>query len=416
VALPLHRIRYIAFHSAKIYSMFSARFILGLFSFLLFSCAPASSQVKTAAVKLQTRLITDGLTHPTAFAEPADGSGRLFVCEQEGRICIIKDGNLQPAPFLDISSEVIKRDGYDERGLLGLAFHPDFKKNGKFYVYCSMPANGSDANHRSVVREYTVAAGANTVDKKTARTVIQYDEPQANHNGGDLKFGPDGFLYISVGDGGGANDRHGERGNGQNLNTVLGKILRIGINQKPYGLPKDNPFVGKAGARPEIYAYGLRNPWRISFDRGTGRLFAGDVGQDAYEEVDIIKKGGNYGWRVREALHPKNTSDPDPKNWINPIAEYPHPEGISVTGGFVYRGKSIPALQGKYVFADWMGPVWALTDGKGEQWDREKLSISQAAGYWQVYSFGEDQSGELYILAVLIDSGKGAVFKIVPEG
>lgn len=395
--------------------MLSTRFVFYLLLVSLLSYAPVYSQVKTSAIALQTQLITDGLSHPTAFAEPADGSGRLFVCEQEGRIRIIKAGALLPVPFLDVSGEVIKRDGYDERGLLGLAFHPRFAKNGKFYVYCSMPSKGSRANHRSVVREYTVKAGANTVDKSTARTVIEYLEPEANHNGGDLKFGPDGFLYIAAGDGGGANDRHGGHGNGQNLNTLLGKILRIGINQKPYGIPKDNPFMGREGVRPEIYAYGLRNPWRMSFDRKTGQLFAGDVGQDAYEEVNIIKNGGNYGWRVREGLHPKNTSDPDPKSWINPIAEYPHPEGISVTGGFVYRGKKIPALQGKYVFADWMGPVWTLTDTNREQWDREKLSISQAAGYWQVYSFGEDQSGELYILAVLIDSGKGAVFKIVPK-
>jgi len=394
--------------------MFSVRFMFCLLLLALFSCSPVSSQVKMSDISLKTQLITDGLSHPTAFADPADHSGRLFVCEQEGRIRIIKGGTLLPTPFLDITNEVVKREGYDERGLLGLAFHPDFAKNGKFYVYCSMPASGTGVDHKSVVREYTIKPSANTVDKNSARTVIEYNEPESNHNGGDLKFGPDGFLYITAGDGGGANDRHGEYGNGQNLSTVLGKILRIDVNQKPYGIPKDNPFVGKEGARPEIYAYGLRNPWRMSFDRTTGQLFAGDVGQNKYEEVDIIKRGGNYGWRVREGLHPFNTGDPDPKDWINPITEYPHPEGISVTGGFVYRGKAIPALQGKYVFADWMGPVWTLTDTKGEQWDREKLSISHDAGYWQVYSFGEDQAGELYILAVLLDNNKGALFKLVP--
>ncbi len=392
--------------------MIYLRFLFSLLAFGIFGCRQGNSQAQPAAVSVQTQLITDGLSHPTAFAAPADGSGRLFICEQEGRIRVVQNGQLLAQPYLDISGEVLKHDGYDERGLLGLAFHPQFKQNGKFYLYCSLPASG--ANNRSAVREYTVDPAKNTATQNKMRTVIEYAQPEANHNGGDLKFGADGFLYIAAGDGGGANDRHGEIGNGQNLNTLLGKILRIDVNAAPYVIPKDNPFVGKSGARPEIFAYGLRNPWRFSFDRGTGRLFAGDVGQNDYEEVDIITAGGNYGWRVREGLHAKNTSDPKPENLIDPIVEYPHPEGISVTGGFVYRGQALPALKGQYIFADWMGPVWALTDTGGKQWRRESLSISRPAGYWQVYSFGEDQAGELYILAVLLDSDKGALFKIVP--
>lgn len=383
--------------------------------FILAIATAACSQQKTSPVQLTTQLITDQLSHPTAFAAPADNSGRLFICEQEGRIKIIQNGKLLPTLFLDISKEIIKKEGYDERGLLGLAFHPDFAKNGKFYVYCSMPARqGSNgADHQSVVREYTVTAqNPNVADKSTVKNIIAYDEPEGNHNGGDLKFGPDGFLYITAGDGGGANDRHGEHGNGQNLGTMLGKILRIDVNQTPYAVPKDNPFINTKGAMPEIYAYGLRNSWRISFDRGTGKLFAGDVGQDAYEEVDIVTKGGNYGWRVWEGLHSKNPNDPPAKDPIKPIAEYPHSEGISITGGFVYRGKALPPLYGKYIFADWSGPVWSLTN-TGNQWTRERLSISHSAGYWQVYSFGEDQQGELYILGVMLDNSKGALFKIV---
>ena len=209
------------------------------------------------------------------------------------------------------------------------------------------------------------------------RVVLKVDDPQGNHNGGDLKFGPDGYLYISMGDGGGQKDQHGTIGNAQDLTSLMGKILRIDVNQQPYGIPKDNPFVDKKDEqgqpiRPEIYAYGFRNPWRISFDKKDGRLFTGDVGQDKFEEVDIVKKGGNYGWRVREGLHEFNENDPDPKNWVDPIIDYPHPEGLSVTGGFVYRGKAIPALVGKYVFADWIGPIWQLEDTGGKTWTREK--------------------------------------------
>ncbi|HEX8608588.1 MAG TPA: PQQ-dependent sugar dehydrogenase, partial [Pedobacter sp.] len=368
-------------------------------------------------VKLKVQLITDNLTSLTSFAEPKDQSGRLFVCEQEGRIRIIKKGALLPTPFLNIKADVLKREGSDERGLLGLAFHPNYAKNHKYYIYYSSRiAKTPGVDHHSIVKEFTASTqNPNVTDMKSGKVVLEFDEPEANHNGGDIKFGPDGFLYIAVGDGGGGDDRHGEIGNGQNLNTLLGKILRIDVNTAPYVVPKDNPFVGQQNAKPEIYAYGLRNPWRISFDKANGRLFTGDVGQNAWEEVDIITKGGNYGWRVREGLHEnaRYNGDPAPKTPIGPITDYAHKEGISITGGFVYRGKQIPALVGKYVFADWMGPLWTLTDTKKAQWTREKLSISKDAGYWQITSFGEDQAGELYLMTAMLESGKGAVYKIV---
>ena len=384
-------------------------------SFLSIGIA-ACAQAPKSTAKVAVKLITEQLTNPTAFAEPADKSGRLFVVEQAGQIRILKKGILLKTPFLDIKDEVLKNDGYEERGLLGLAFHPNYAKNGKFYVYRSVRVPKTQGvNHKSEVREYTVSKqNADIADKTSSKLVLEFNQPDGNHNGGDLKFGPDGFLYISVGDGGGQNDKHGQHGNAQNLSNLLGKILRIDVSQLPYKVPADNPFVGKENASPEIFAYGFRNPWRISFDRVSGKLFAGDVGQDSWEEVDLVTKGGNYGWRVREGLHEKHPNDPDPKNWINPIAEYPHPEGISVTGGYVYRGKQIPSLAGKYVFADWMGPVFSLTDVKKDLWNRETLSISHNAGYWQVTGFGEDRAGELYILAVIIETGKGSLYKIVP--
>ena len=373
---------------------------------------------KLAAQDVKLQLITDQLSHPTAFAVTKKSPTLLFVAEQEGRIRVIENGKLVAAPFLDISKEVLKKEGYDERGLLGLAFHPDYATNGKFYVYCSVPVENPVKNvrdHQSEVREYVVSKSSpKLADATQMRKVLVFDEPESNHNGGDLKFGADGFLYISAGDGGGANDKHGTIGNAQNSTNLLGKILRIDVNKTPYAIPADNPFIKTPDAKPEIYAYGLRNPWRFSFDSKTNQLFAGDVGQNKYEEVDIITKGGNYGWRPVEGLHDFKADDPKPVNPIAPITEYPHSEGISITGGFVYRGKAIPSLTGKYIFGDMMGSIWNLTPGADNKWTRNTMSISKEAGQWHVYSFGQDLSGEIYVLSVLLDSSKGALFKLVP--
>ena len=388
--------------------------LLSIFSTLL--AVVFSGQLQAQDIKL--KLISDQLSHPTAFAVTKKSPTLLFVAEQEGRIRVIENGKLVATPFLDISKEVLKKDGYDERGLLGLAFHPDYAANGKFYVYCSIRAENPVRNvldHQSEIREYTVSkTNPKLADASQMRKVLVFDQPQSNHNGGDLKFGADGFLYISAGDGGGANDQHGTYGNAQNLSNLLGKILRIDVNKTPYAIPVSNPFVKTENARPEIYAYGLRNPWRFSFDRKTNQLFAGDVGQNKFEEVDIITSGGNYGWRPVEGLHDFKPDDPKPVNPISPITEYPHSEGISITGGFVYRGNAIPSLAGKYVFGDMMGTVWNLAPGDDNKWTRNKMSLSRDAGYWHIYSFGEDLAGEIYMLTVLLDGGKGALYKLVP--
>ncbi|MEJ2880633.1 PQQ-dependent sugar dehydrogenase [Pedobacter sp. GR22-6] len=380
---------------------------------ILLTCLLGSSAF---AQNVKLKLISDQLSHPTAMAVTPKSPSLLFVCEQEGRIRIIENGKLLPGPFLDISKEIIKREGYEERGLLGLTFHPNYASNGKFYVFCSSPSSGvKGRDHISEIREYTVSKGnPKLADATSKKLIISVDEPQSNHNGGDLKFGPDGFLYIALGDGGGQNDQHGQYGNAQDLSNLLGKIIRIDVNKTPYAIPADNPFVNSPGAKPEIYAYGFRNPWRFSFDSKTKALFTGDVGQDKYEEVDIVTKGGNYGWRAIEGLHVHRPSDPQPKDPIAPITEYPHTEGISITGGYVYRGKAVPKLAGKYVFADFMGPVWSLTKSADNKWTRSKMSISKDAGEWHVYSFGEDLKGELYLLTVLLESDKGALYQIVP--
>ena len=313
----------------------------------------------------------------------------------------------------------------NEEGLLGLAFHPKFPGNGKFYIYYSQ-----QSPRRSVVSEFQISkSDPNRADFASERILLTIPQPYANHNGGCMVFGPDGFLYISLGDGGAANDPHE---NGQNLKTLLGKILRVDVDSRsaglPYGIPRDNPFVGRtAGEREEIWAYGLRNVWRFSFDRTTGALWAGDVGQNKFEEVDVIVRGGNYGWNWREAFHPFKTNGAPPVDakFISPVIEYPHlalydtntthSPGLSITGGYVYRGRKLAALQGAYVYADFAaGTIWALRrDDQGrvtESWPlyrTPKGSLTKS-----VASFGEDQAGELYLL-VFEGTTNGRIYELV---
>ncbi len=405
--------------------------------------------------------VAEGFTSPLNLVPLADGSGRLLIADQIGTIHVLnKDGTLSDRLFLDLRDRMVKLpEGFDERGLLGLALHPTFRENRKLYIYYSAPLrkDGPDGwNHTTHVSEFQVKdSDFAQADPASERVLLQFDEPQMNHNCGRLVFGPDGYLYIGVGDGGGANDNefgHAPQGNGQDLATLLGKILRIDINKgNPYAIPADNPFAdGKLG-RPEIYACGFRNPWGISFDRGgKHELFAADVGQDSFEEVNIVVKGGNFGWRTREGFHwfdPKTptkapesgpTAGPDGKPFVDPILEYknfkafpkdPGSKGTSVTGGYVYRGKAFPQLQGKYVFADW-SQTWALPravlfaasppGGDGKKWSLETLQLAgQTKPYLDVYivALGEDDQGELYVLTSLRNSlmGKfGKVQKLVP--
>jgi glucose/arabinose dehydrogenase len=348
-----------------------------------------------------------GLALPIGMEAPNDGSGRLFVLQQGGQIRIIQNGALVATPFLDVSSKTGFESGGEE-GLLGLAFHPSFSTNRRFFVYYTRRMSGQ---LQSVFTEYAVpAANPNLADAASERILLLVDQPFDNHNGGQLAFGPDGFLYIGLGDGGSGGD---PQGNGQNRQTMLGKILRIDVNPpfapgKQYAIPADNPFTQPIGF-PEIWAYGLRNPWRFSFDRGTNTLVAGDVGQDSFEEVDIITKGGNFGWNTMEGAHcyPPGSAC-SMAGLILPIMEYAHNAagGEAIIGGFVYRGSAIPGLVGDYVFGDLSsGHVWAGVQDMSGNWSQTLVLTHNLT----VSSFGQDTAGELYLL----DYGNGAVLRVV---
>jgi glucose/arabinose dehydrogenase len=386
--------------------------------------------------KVQLRPVFPALTgfeHPVWMSEAPDGSGRLFIVDQVGRIVIAAKGSdgSKSNEFLNIVDRQ-PNSAYEE-GLLSIAFHPDFKSNGLFYIYYSQAnsnysqANPNNVQHsffprHSVISEMKVSADdPNRADLKSERVLLEVPEPFANHKGGELAFGHDGFLYLALGDGGLGTDPFN---NAQNSASLLGKMLRIDVNSRttlhrgkdtvelPYGIPSDNPYVGEPdmyglGARREVYALGLRNVWRYSFDRQTGQLWAGDVGQDLWEEADLIVNGGNYGWNVREGAHHFKPGPPGAQ-YIDPIIEYPHkPEllkesnfpqhdiGACIIGGYVYRGSKYPALQGVYLYADYaLGTIFGLRYDGSKVTDYATL-LEQPKN---ITSFAEDADGELYVL------------------
>lgn len=334
-------------------------------------------------------IVTAGLVQPLYLTHAGDGSGRLFIVEQSGRIRLLSQGSFQLAPFLDISDLVLAGG---ERGLLGLAFHPDYARNGRLFVSYTRRPDGA-----TVVAEYRRGAQGDQVDRQERRLMV-VPQPFANHNGGMIAFGPEGALYIGRGDGGGRGDPDDR---GQNPNELLGKILRLDVNRgEPYAIPVDNPYAS-GGGRPEIYAIGLRNPWRFSFDRETGSLWVGDVGQYLWEEVDLVVKGGNYGWRLMEGRHcfvPQTGCDKP--GLQGPVLEYGHEVGrCSITGGYVYRGPSHAALKGLYVYGDYCsGEIFgARLEGGGPQHVMEVPQVLLRSGF-RISSFGEDEAGELYVV------------------
>jgi glucose/arabinose dehydrogenase len=353
-------------------------------------------------------LVTDGFPQALYVTHAGDESNRLFVVEKAGRIGVIQNNARLPEYFLDIAL-LVKSDGY-EQGLLGLAFHPSYEQNGHFFVYYT----NTSAQH--VVVRYTVRAdNPNRADLSSAKQVLFMDDRYPNHNGGMIAFGPDGNLYIGTGDGGGAGDPLRA---GQDTRTLLGKILRINVDNLPYTVPADNPFAngktvnGKTGL-PEIWSYGWRNPWRFSFDRATGDMYVGDVGQNAYEEISYEKAGTpggqNYGWNVMEGFSCFRNRGCDTAGLVLPIAEYDHAKGISVTGGYVYRGAAFPRMQGTYFYADFGSTnMWALRQTAPGKWETAELT---PAGF-AVSSFGEDEAGEVYV----VDFGGGAIYRLVDRG
>jgi glucose/arabinose dehydrogenase len=333
---------------------------------------------------------------PIVLTHFGDGSGRIVVASQRGMVHAFAKDAEATSLLLDISTRLRYSDKQNEEGLLGLAFHPRFKENGELFVYYT----DAGAKLKNVVSRFRMKpTGPPAADPDSEERLITFDRPFWNHNAGTLAFGPDGFLYIVVGDGGAGGDPYG---NAQNLGTHLGKVLRIDVDRKadgrPYAIPADNPFVGRHDAKPEIWCSGLRNPWRMAFDRRTGRLWAADVGQNLYEEIDILEKGRNYGWNPRESLHPFGARGADlATGFADPIWEYDHDLGKSITGGVVYRGTAVPAIDGHYLYADYTSSaLWALKydEPAGRVTANRPLPKTDFA----VLSFGEDEAGEVYLL------------------
>jgi hypothetical protein len=354
---------------------------------------------------LTTQMVVSGLDQPLDLqAAPGDRT-RLFVVEQPGRIRVVKDGSLLGAPFLDIVSRV---SSGGERGLLGLAFHPSYAQSGRFFV------NYTDRNGDTRISEFRVSSDPDVADPQSERQLLFVDQPFANHNGGGLAFGNDGKLYIGLGDGGSGGD---PQGNGQNLGTPLGKLLRIDVDAaRPYAVPPDNPFVAQISAFGPIWAYGLRNPWRFGFDRATGDLYIGDVGQDEVEEIDVTpasaRGGQNYGWNIMEGNQCYSPRSGCNRNGLTlPVLTYTHAEGCSVTGGVVYQGCRMPGYHGTYFYADYCSAfIRSFRFQNGAATESRDWTSSLGRGVSAISSFGTDAEGEIHIL----DHQAGRVFKVVP--
>lgn len=350
---------------------------------------------------------------PLVLTHAGDGSNRVFVATQRGVLHVFPNNQKakQTKVFLDIQKKVFYDDNENEQGLLGLVFHPKYKSNGEFFVFYT---DRKKKNENVVSRFRVSKADPDRADPASEEELLRLSRPFWNHDGGTICFGADGYLYVALGDGGSANDPFG---NAQKLATLLGKVLRLDVDRKeggkPYAIPKDNPFVKRKGARPEIWCYGLRNIWRMAFDRKTGKLWAADVGQNLWEEIDILSAGGNFGWNRREGLHPFGAKGTGPrKDMIEPIWEYHHDIGKSITGGLVYRGKRLKGLEGFYIYGDYVTTkIWALRYDEAKK--RVVANRPIRDPNLPIMSFGEDEKGEIYFLTYSL-TGKG-IYRFVPS-
>jgi glucose/arabinose dehydrogenase len=397
------------------------------------NCDAPEGDVPNVALEL----VADGLTEPLYVTGVPGDDSRLMILQKGGTVRVVVDGVLRDAPFIDITSQV---QNLGERGLLGLAFHPDYATNGLFYLHYSSSGagDGLPGAGDTVLAEFQVdASNRDVANPASRRIVLTADQPEANHNGGQIAFGRDGMLYLGLGDGGGGNDQHGTIGNGQSLNTLLGKILRLDPTARDvndaYGIPAGNlAQVTGQQALPEIWAYGLRNPWRFSFDACNGDLYIGDVGQNALEEIDyvaaaadtrVVPSGLNFGWRIMEGTQcgpqAAECNDQTTANLVLPVDEYPRTVGVSVTGGYVYRGSAIPGLRGQYIYADYATTAtFRFRIENGAIADRTDITAQivapGGADVENISSFGVDNAGELYVVDYAdADAGAGAVFRVV---
>lgn len=382
------------------------------------SMAKGVDQSPLAAITIDVAFPKLAFDRPVVVTHAGDGTNRLFVVGQKGTIWALpNDGNVdEPPVFMEMEDKVAYDDRMNEEGLLGLAFHPKFKENGEFFLYYT----STSEEHLSVISRFKANKDHTKAEASSEEVLMTIKQPFWNHNGGTLEFGKDGHLYIALGDGGKGDD---PLQSGQDLSTLFGKILRIDVDHKspglPYAIPQDNPFVKTANARGEIFALGVRNPWRISFDRETGDLWCADVGQNLWEEISIVPKGGNLGWSKREATHKarvgaktfeENDLAPKSADFVDPIWEYPHTDawGKSITGGQVYRGSKVPALKGYYLYGDYVsGKVWALKADKTSKVTENRPVAWPAA--LPIVTFGEDEKGEVYFSST--NGGKIYSFK-----